>query len=93
MREHDTLAGHLAELTAGRDKITADLQRERETLEQLRTQLVTADLRLRELEPLRADHEKLRGDFQAERDARIAAERVLAGEQATDKALSKQATE
>ena len=93
VREHDTLAGHLAELTAGRDKITADLQRERETLEQLRTQLVTADLRLRELEPLRADHEKLRVDFQAERDARIAAERLLAGEQATNKALTKQATD
>jgi chromosome segregation ATPase len=93
VREHDTLAGHLAELTTGRDKIAADLQRERESLEQVRTQLVTADLRLRELETLRTNHEKLRGDFRAERDARIAAERVLAGEQATNTALNKQVTD
>lgn len=93
MREHDTLAGHLAELTAGRDKVASDLQRERESLEVLRTQLITANLRLREIETLRADHVKLRGDFQTERDARIATERVLAGEQATNKALSKQVTD
>ena len=93
VREHDTLTGHLAELTAGRDKVAADLQRERASLEQLRTQLVTADLRLRELETLRTAHERLRGDFQAEREARIAAERMLAGEQATNKALNKQVTD
>jgi chromosome segregation ATPase len=93
VREHDTLAGHLAELTAGRDKLVEDLQRERETVEQLRTKLVTADLRVQEFEALRADHDKLRDNFQVERDARIQAERELAGERATREALGRQVTD
>lgn len=93
VREHDTLAGHLAELTAGRDRIVADLQRERESLEQLRTQLVAANLRVQEFEALRADHDKLREDFQSERDASIQAERELAGERATREALGRQVTD
>lgn len=93
VREHDTLAGHSAELTAGRDKLAEELQRERETVEQLRTKLVTADLRMQEFEALRADHDKLREDFRAERDARIQAERELAGERATREAFGRQVTD
>lgn len=90
---HDTLAGQLAELTRGRDTIVEALRKERETVEQLRTKLVTADLRVKELDTLRADHEQLRQELQAERDARIQAERNLSGERATKDALTKQVTD
>jgi len=89
-RERDTLAGQLAEVNAGRGKLAEELQDERETVEQLRTKLVTADLRVQELDTLRADHAQLRKDFQGERDARIKAEKDLSGERATKEALTRQ---
>lgn len=42
------------------------------------------------LDTLRADHEQLRHEFQAERDARMEAVRDLSGERATTAALTKQ---
>lgn len=73
-REQATLSGQLTEVTAARDKLTEELKVERETAKQLRNELATANLRAQQLEPLRADHDRLQADFHLQREALIKAE-------------------
>lgn len=76
------LNGRLQTLAADLEAVRAEAAQERAGAERARTELAKAELRLEAVPRIEAELEKLQTSLQTERDARAAAERSLAAEQA-----------
>lgn len=76
--EKAELAGRLAQVESDLAKAGDDVAAERQAAEHARTELAKAQLRLEALPRIEAEADRLRGELEAERTAKVAAEQAAA---------------